>query len=124
MFVRSADDQSVDLIAPGVAKYRVYKSGLIDLEIVDGAPETAVRAFLLGPAFGLVCYFRGDLVMHSAAFRIRDSTVLLVGPSGMGKSTLISHLAARGHPVLCDDVCVVRPRGNDGYLAWPGTQTV
>jgi hypothetical protein len=45
--------------------------------------------------------------LHASVFGLNGSAVALAGPSGAGKSTLAALLAARGHEVLTDDICVV-----------------
>ena len=42
------------------------------------------------------------------------------GRSGIGKSTLAAHFAARGYAILCDDVCVVSFAADGRPMAWPG----
>lgn len=50
----------------------------------------------------------GRTPVHSAAFMHGDVAVLLAGPSGSGKSTLALAAAARGLPILSDDMVFVQ----------------
>ena len=42
--------------------------------------------------------------VHGALLRVRGSGVLLLGPSGVGKSETALELVARGHQLVADDV--------------------
>ena len=105
---------------PEVAKYLIRNGKEI---LVDRAPASSpgdVAACLLGIAFGVLCHQRGIPPLHASAIDVTDGCVAFVGDSGMGKSTLVAALAARGHQVIADDVCFLR-RSEQGQLrAWPG----
>jgi hypothetical protein len=59
-------------------------------------------------------------VLHGSAIEWGGQCVVFMGVSGVGKSTLASAFHKRGHSVLTDDLCVVRP-GTDGKMvAHPG----
>lgn len=45
----------------------------------------------------------GATMIHASVVQIRDRTVLFIGPSGWGKSTLAGLLHGAGHAVLSDD---------------------
>ncbi|MEA2640097.1 MAG: HPr Serine kinase C-terminal domain [Chloroflexota bacterium] len=47
-------------------------------------------------------------VIHSASLRLGDAGVLLIGPSGAGKTTTALSLAARGHTLLGDELAAIR----------------
>lgn len=54
----------------------------------------------------------GDLVIHAGAAMPADgAAILVVGPSGRGKSTLAAFLHQQGWPAPGDDAMVVRPGG-------------
>jgi hypothetical protein len=60
--------------------------------------------YLLGPVLGLSLRLRGTTCLHASAVVIGGYAVAFVGSSGAGKSTTAAALAARGCPVLSDDV--------------------
>jgi hypothetical protein len=62
---------------------------------------------LLGPALGAVLHLRGIPLVHASSVAIDDAAALLVGMSGLGKSTLTATLAAEGMPFLCDDLAAL-----------------
>jgi hypothetical protein len=56
---------------------------------------------------------RGRSPLHAAACTVGESTVLLAGPSGVGKSTLIQAELQSGGVATSDNLCVT-----DGRLVW------
>lgn len=60
--------------------------------------------YLLGPACGFVLRLRGVTCLHASAVSLGGAAVAICGPAGAGKSTTAAALAARGRPVLSDDV--------------------
>lgn len=74
-----------------------------------GASDRDVALFLLGSAWGALCYQRGLLPLHASAV-IHDGRVhAFTGPSGAGKSTLAAALSDRGLAFFTDDVLIVDP---------------
>ena len=49
---------------------------------------------------------RGRLPLHAAAIRLPGSVALLVGPGGVGRSTLLLSAVARGAVACSDNLCV------------------
>ena len=74
--------------------------------------------YLLGPVFGLVLRLRGIPSLHASAVAVDGAAVALVGAAGTGKSSTAAALAARGHPLVADDVLALRTV-EDGILAQP-----
>jgi hypothetical protein len=74
-------------------------------------PSTSTVAdavtYLLGPVFGLILRLRGALCLHASAIAWRGRAFVLLGPAGAGKSTTAAAFAARGCPVLSDDISVL-----------------
>jgi hypothetical protein len=91
--------------------------------VVDPAPasdDRAVRSYLLGTAFAVLCHQRGITPLHASAIDIADGFVAFVGESGAGKSTLAAALARRGHQVVADDVCFLQLDREHDIKVWPG----
>ena len=65
-------------------------------------------AHLVGPILGFLQRLAGCTVLHASSVVVDKQAIALFGPSGAGKSTTAAALAARGYPVLTDDLCVVR----------------
>lgn len=55
---------------------------------------------------------QGYLVLHAGAIEQRDGAILLVGASGLGKSTLSSSFTNAGWPLLGDDAIVISTPGS------------
>jgi hypothetical protein len=108
----------------GVAYFRLRGGREIAIDPVPGTPESDVRLYLLGSAFGALLYQRGQLPLHAGAVAFGGQAVAIAGPSGIGKSTLVAHLARQGRPVLCDDTCAVRFDAGGHAIASPGLPRV
>jgi hypothetical protein len=78
--------------------------------VIDRHPTACdddVRVFLLGSAVGALLHQRGTLILHGSSVKVDDGCVVLVGRSGVGKSTLATALRRRGYPCLGDDICPI-----------------
>ena len=92
---RYADGVEVRVDAAGS---RVTCTWPAELTLEDAA------TYLLGPAFGFVLRLRGVTALHASAVALGGAAVAVCGPAGAGKSTTAAAFAARGRPVLSDDV--------------------
>lgn len=79
----------------------------------------AATDYLLGSLLALVLGLRGTIALHAGAVVVGDRALLLLGAEGSGKSTLAAALAARGYPVLADDLVALGQQG-DHFIAQPG----
>jgi hypothetical protein len=61
-------------------------------------------SYLLGPVLGFVLRLRGVTSLHASAICIGERTIAFVGPEGAGKSTTAAAFAARGYPIVADDI--------------------
>jgi len=64
--------------------------------------DTAV--YLLGPIIGFILRLRGIVSLHASAVVVDNRAVAFLAPAGFGKSTVAAAFAARGFPVLTDDI--------------------
>jgi hypothetical protein len=112
-------------VTPGQACLYIRRAGAIRVRTgreitIDPEPGTdpaTLRAFLLGPALGLLLHQRGFLVLHASAVVLAGGAVAFLGRSGGGKSTTAAALHARSGGLLADDVLAVD-------LTAPGKPTV
>lgn len=74
--------------------------------------------YLLGPVFGLILRLRGIPSLHASAVAVDSVAVALAGPAGAGKSSTAAALAARGYPLVADDVLGLLA-GEDGVRVQP-----
>lgn len=108
------------LIVDGVARYLVEQGRKISIARDPAADDDDVRVFLLASVFGALLHQRQDLVLHGSAIEWNGEAVVFMGHSGVGKSTLASAFRKKGHAVLTDDLCVVRPGADGRMMAHPG----
>ena len=74
---------------------------------------------LLHAALSRSLMLRGVAVLHAAVVNAYDRTLLIVGESGTGKSTLSLTLALRGARLLSDDTVALRLESADRVMATP-----
>ncbi len=86
---------------------RISNGSRITFNQSRAVSDEQVRLYLLGTAWGVLCHQRRLLPIHASAVVVGGQAVAISAPTGFGKSTLAAALAARGYPVLADDVCVV-----------------
>ncbi len=77
---------------------------------------------LLDHVLPLVLARRGDIVLHAGVLTRGDRAVMLIGQSGVGKSTLTAYAGQQGWTIGGDDCAVVRPASP--VLAEPTYPTV
>ena len=90
-----------------VGRFLVCDGTEITIQSAKGAVASSIRLFLWDMAFGLLCHQRGLFPLHAACVELEGAAVVLAGAAARGKSTLAGALAARGHQILADNVCVV-----------------
>jgi len=83
-------------------------------EAVFTAPSAPTPQLVLHPQLAsvasLVAHWEGNESLHCGATGASRGAWGVVGARGTGKSTTLAGLAARGVPVLCDDVLVLHGR--------------
>ena len=109
-------------VIPDVGMYRITNGAEILVRPLATAGESDVRLFLLGSAWGAVCYQRGIFVLHGSAVAAGRVSIAFCAHSGMGKSTLAAWLANRGFPLLSDDLCRVDMAPERKPLLHPSVQ--
>ena len=72
-----------------------------------GQDENEAKEFVMGNTFALLFYERGMNVIHGAAVRFGDKTIIISGDSGAGKSTTTSMLIREGARLITDDQSIV-----------------
>jgi hypothetical protein len=85
----------------------------------DWQPNRLVCAQVLP----LLAVLNGIEVLHAAAVRIADATVILVALSGVGKSSTAAHLMARGASFVADDGVGLEMVG-DALVVHPGPRVL
>jgi hypothetical protein len=85
---------------------------------VGGAAPELTREFRFAALVGLTHLLaqHDRHLVHGAALLVDDGAVLVIGPTGTGKSTLAFAAHGLGWPVLADDAVLLR-RAGDGVVA-------
>ncbi len=126
-------------LAPALIAERSDLAGYLRLDYAEGirfhvsidgrevwaewqAPLTAADAvsFLLGPVLGVALRPHGVVPVHASAVVLGGRAWAFVGPGGAGKSTLAAAFAARGVPMLTEDVLALRREADGTWRASPG----
>lgn len=107
----------------GTGRFEVIGGRAVTVDPEVGASPAEVRAFLLGTVFGALFQQRGVLALHASALAVGEQeAIAFLGESGAGKSTMAMAMNARGHKLLCDDVCVMLEGADGAAVTWPGVR--
>ncbi len=66
------------------------------------------QMYLLGSVMGALLQQRGFLTLHGSAILANDQAHLILGHSGMGKSSIAMALQQSGYTFLTDDICAIK----------------
>jgi hypothetical protein len=87
------------------------------------APEAkmprAFETYLLGQVLSFALIARGLEPLHATAVVVGEGAIGFLGDCGRGKSTLGAAFVRAGHPLLTDDLLVLRPEAG-GFAAAAG----
>ncbi|MBS1774017.1 MAG: hypothetical protein JST82_14255 [Bacteroidetes bacterium] len=110
------------VIGTEIATFTCDRSGNnINVYLSEGVRFYDMIAYLYGPIFGCILRLRNSTCIHGGVININGNAVIITGHKEAGKSTLIASLAARGCPVLSDDIATLSFSNNDGhYSVLPG----
>ncbi|MEL7444629.1 MAG: hypothetical protein AAGK02_02315 [Pseudomonadota bacterium] len=109
------------LNVPNGASYLVENGDTI-IYRRNSASDREVALFLLGSAWGALCYQRDLLPLHASGVVANGRVFAFTGPSGSGKSTLAAAMADRDLGFFTDDVLVINPDeiGRDKTICYAG----
>ena len=105
--IEVAPDNTCRLEIKRVARYLVSGGRRVVIEPAGTGDDAAVRAFLLGTVFAMLCHQRGLYPLHASSVRIGNVCIAMAGPSGIGKSTMAAALVQCGAVLAADDVTVI-----------------
>lgn len=92
---------------PSVARFLIRDGVEVQIAPCAEVEASTLRNYLLGTVVGVLCHQRGLYPLHAACLSLGGQACAFSGNSGIGKSTLAAALAARGHVLLSDDLCVL-----------------
>ena len=81
-----------------------------------------IQGFLLSSGFASLLHKQEVLPLHGSAVQTPRGSVIFVGNSGDGKSTLAAALQQQGYVALADDLAVIRFDGENRPILYPGVQ--
>lgn len=122
---RAGSEYIIDF--PSIVSLR-YHAGTIRWTPRGSATDDSLRHAILDQALPLIVAHEGQTVLHAACPIGAGQAVLLAGPAGAGKSTLLAHLLTRGWDAAADDAAVVALTGDGrvelrpsygGLRLWP-----
>lgn len=87
-----------------VAHYYVANGNMIIIEPDRGVDERQINSYLLGGCLGMILTQRNIIGIHGGTVILDGKGIIIAGPPGAGKSTLITAFIKSGHSFLSDDV--------------------
>ena len=111
------------LDVPDVARFRIEDGRRILVEPAKGRTPADAVPHVQGSALAALLQQRRTLPMHAGAIETSRGAMLLVGTSGVGKSTLTNAFVQRAYRMMGDDVTPVsldaagRPMATSGFPA-------
>lgn len=99
-----------------IGTFRILCGNEIIIEMSEEVEEERVHQFIYGRCFAFTLLQRNILTLHSSTIQIGDEAIVLVGESGVGKSTLSSHFLLDGHGFVCDDVSRIEKINQNHYV--------
>ncbi len=107
---------------PEVGAYRVTHGREIRIAPDHGTCWREVRLFLLGSAWGALCYQRELLALHVSAVRVDNGAIAFCAHPQKGKSTLAAYLTEAGHPLVSDDLTRIEIPAQGLPLIYPAAR--
>jgi hypothetical protein len=103
-----------------VGRYLIEGGERITLARAPGATDEVLAVQFLDAALAMVLQQRGYAVLHANAAVTPTGAVAIGGESGIGKSTALTALLARGCVMLTDDVTAITQRADSHVEVVPG----
>jgi ABC-type dipeptide/oligopeptide/nickel transport system ATPase component len=114
-------DNGFRIDAPGYGIFAIAPSGDSIRCALEPVPQWRWQRPLFGQAIPLAATLRGLELLHASAVALGDRVAAFVGVSGAGKTSLATHLTARGGQLLTDDVLALECK-TDHVAAYPGVR--
>jgi hypothetical protein len=87
-----------------IGEFKVCNGKTIDIINKKSADENIINLFLNGSILGAILHQRQILPFHGSSFRYNNTTIMVCGDSGAGKSTTTMAFCIDGASFLTDDV--------------------
>lgn len=102
------DGDSIHIRVPGVADFVGTPEGELSVHKIADSSQSDIAIVLGTLVLGMVLHTRTTaLTLHGSAVSVDGGALLFLGDCGVGKSTLAGAMAAKGFPLLSDDMIVI-----------------
>lgn len=103
---------------PLAAHYTILDGNEVLVEPFENSDPQLIHEHLLGTAFAMLMYQRGDVALRGAAIVLDASSttprgLVICGEQGAGKSTFSAYLRHCGYPWLGDDLIALHPERSE-----------
>ena len=102
---------------PGVARYLV--TGRDHVRVSLYGDEYLAGVYLAGTVFNVLLMQRGIILFHASSIMTENGAVLFLGPSGIGKSSILAALLNRSYSILSDDASGIVLDADKRFLVLP-----
>lgn len=113
-----AEDAQNNLLLdiPEIAKYKITDDKILICKSVKIDLDSVI-IFLVGSAIPYYLAKRGKVVLRGCAYsKDLKSADLILGPSGVGKSTILAAFCQKDYKMLSDQFCVLTQEANKIYV--------
>ena len=95
------------LLIKEIGSFWIKNKKEIFLQLLEDCPIEKALPHIYSTVMAILLQMRDLFPIHASAVNNQKGIHLFCGPSGIGKSTLATHLNAKGFPLFCDDKCVL-----------------
>lgn len=112
-------DKDLVLRFPNLADFFISKTEPIILcHPTPNTPQETIRHLLLDQVIPRIVNYLGRPVIHASGTVINNSSIIFLGQTGWGKSTLCAFFHQNGFPLLSDDSILLEKK-NSGVIGLP-----
>jgi len=107
--------EGIKLDVPDVGRFWIRDGKEILMDTEPGLSHELLSLYVLGSCMGAILYQRGSFLLHGSCIAKEGKGVLLIGISGVGKSTMAREFLSRGWQLVTDDVASIVEK--DGHFS-------
>jgi len=121
--MRVYNDQFFFLNLKNIARFlAIQENGhtKITIDLIDADSKPMMKSWFYGSVLTAALQMNNRFALHASAVLHQEKLVMFCGPSGIGKSTIASHLHTRGYPIFSDDKCVLNwKESSQSFVVFP-----
>ena len=103
-------EEGIMLYLKDIALFSIQQGNSIRYHPVSKVKADSLSLALSGVVMAALLFQRGCFIAHGSAVSIAGESILFLGDSGAGKSSLAIALHQRGYPILTDDLAGITMR--------------